>query len=71
VIAYLLQPGLFDGKAVHVAVEVESDLTRGATVVDWWGRLGAPANARVIAGVNADGFFDLLTQRLGRYAGAT
>lgn len=68
VIAYLLQPDLFGGKMAHVAVEVASDLTRGATVVDWWGRMGAPANARVIAEADADGFFDLLTRRLGRYA---
>lgn len=67
VIAYLLRPGLFDGKAAYVAVEAASDLTRGATVVDWWGRTGAPANARVIANADADGFFDLLTQRLENY----
>lgn len=67
VIAYLLQPDLFDGKVVHVEVEAESDLTRGATVVDWWGRLNKPTNARVIADADAEGFFDLLTQRLGRY----
>lgn len=67
VIAYLLQPDLFDGKAAHVAVEAASDLTRGVTVVDWWGRMGAPANARVIAGADAEGFFALLTRCLGHY----
>jgi purine nucleosidase len=67
VIAYLIEPGLFGGKACHVAVETESELTRGVTVVDWWNRMGAAANARVIAAADADGFYELLTKRLGRY----
>lgn len=65
VIAYLLRPELFAGKQVNVTVETESELTMGMTVADWWGMSGRPRNARWIREVDADGFFDLLVDRLG------
>jgi purine nucleosidase len=66
VIAYVLRPELFGGKACAVAVETESDLTRGQTVVDWWQRTGRAANAEVLDRIDADGFFALLIDRLAR-----
>ena len=66
VIAYLLDPGLFAGKDCAVAIECASDLTLGQTVIDWWGMTGQPANARVIDRIDAEGFFDLVLQRLAR-----
>ena len=66
VIAYLLSPTLFQGCEVNVAIETESRLTVGMTVVDWWGVTGRKANARVMNTVDADGFYDLLTEELGR-----
>jgi purine nucleosidase len=66
VIAYLLRPDLFQGRDCHVAVETDSELTMGATIVDWWGANRYQANARVINGVDADGFFGLFTERLRR-----
>ena len=36
----------------HVGIELDGSLTRGATVVDWEGRLQQPANARIILGVD-------------------
>ena len=65
-IAYLLKPGLFRGKRVRIDVETGSDLTMGATAVDFWGVTGKAPNAVWTHGVDADGFFDLLTERLGR-----
>ncbi len=65
-IAYLLAPELFAGRDCHVAIETASELTMGATLVDWWAMTGKPANATVIDQVDADGFFTLLTERLGR-----
>lgn len=64
VIAYLLKPELFSGRLINVEVEIISELTMGATVADWWSVSGRPANATYITGVDADGFFDLLTSRL-------
>ena len=66
VIAYLLSPTLFQGREVNVAVETQSSLTMGMTVVDWWGVTGRRPNVRMMNTVDADGFFDLLTEKLAR-----
>lgn len=66
VIAYLLAPKLFGGAEVNVAIECESALTMGMTVVDWRGISGRPANATVLDTVDADGFYALLTERIAR-----
>ncbi len=63
-IAFLLEPGLYGGKDVHVAVETASPLTMGMTVVDYWGRGGEDPNCRWMTEVDADGFFDLMLERL-------
>ena len=66
VIAYLLRAGLFSGRRCHVAVEISSELTMGMTVVDWWGVSGAEPKALVMNEVDADGFFELLIERIGQ-----
>lgn len=66
VIAWLLKPDLFSGRYCNVEIETGSPLTDGMTVVDWWQVTGKPHNALVIRDVNADGFFDLLVERLAR-----
>jgi len=65
VIAYLLKPELFQGRDMRVAVELVGEHALGRTVCDVHGRSGAP-NARVLEHVDAEGFFDLLTERLAR-----
>jgi inosine-uridine nucleoside N-ribohydrolase len=66
VIAYLLRPSLYAGRKVNVAIETQSLLTLGMTVVDWWGVTGRKPNARFMNTVDADGFYDLLTEQLAR-----
>ncbi|CUJ95498.1 nucleoside hydrolase [Shimia thalassica] len=66
VTAYLLRPDLFQGRNVNVMIETRSELTLGMTVADWWGVTDRAPNALFIGDVDADGFFDLLTERLGR-----
>ncbi len=66
VIAYLLQPALFGGREVNVAIETQSPLTMGMTVVDWWAVTGRRPNARLMNTVDADGFYELLTGKLAR-----
>jgi purine nucleosidase len=66
VIAYLLHPALFGGREVNVAIETQSPLTMGMTVVDWWGVTGRKANVRVMNTADVDGFYELLTERLAR-----
>jgi purine nucleosidase len=66
VISYLLRPALYEGRHVNVAIETQSPLTIGMTVVDWWGVTARTANARVMTKVDAGGFYSLLTERLAR-----
>jgi purine nucleosidase len=66
VIAWLLKPELFQSRDVNVSIECESELTMGMTVVDWWGVSGRKPNATVCRNINADGFFDLLIERIAK-----
>lgn len=65
-IAWLLKPELFTGKLCNVAVETASPLTIGQTVVDKYMKTGRPANVHYMMQADADGFFDLLIERLLR-----
>jgi purine nucleosidase len=64
VVAWLLKPELFKSRDVNVAIECESELTMGMTIVDWWKVTDRKPNATVCRSVNAEGFFDLLTERI-------
>ncbi|WP_424986337.1 nucleoside hydrolase [Microbulbifer sp. S227A] len=66
VTAYLIRPDLFTGRHVNVEIETCSELTIGMTVADWWGVTDRAPNAMFMGDVDADGFFDLLTERLAR-----
>ncbi len=66
VTAYLIKPELFKGRYINVMIETESELTLGMTVADWWRVTKRPANATFMNNIDADGFFTLLTERLGR-----
>ncbi|SFA75907.1 purine nucleosidase [Poseidonocella pacifica] len=66
VIAYLLQPELFEGRFINVEIETRSQLTLGMTVADWWGVTDRAPNATFMGQIDAEGFFALLTERLAR-----
>ena len=66
VIAWLLRPELYAGRRVNVAVECASPLTLGMTVADYWRVTKREPNALFLRDVDDAGFFDLLTERLGR-----
>jgi purine nucleosidase len=65
-IAYLLKPELFSGRMVNVAVETESELTLGMTVVDWWTATERKPNVTFMIKADGEGFYDLLFERLAR-----
>lgn len=67
VTAYLIQPELFSGRYINVEIETRSELTRGMSVADWWRVTDRPANATFIGDLDANGFFNLLTNRLSRF----
>jgi purine nucleosidase len=61
VIAYLVDPTLFEGHATHVAVDHVEESSIGNTYeID-----GLEPNATVMTGVDADRFFDLVAHRVG------
>jgi purine nucleosidase len=62
VIAWLLRPALFEAAALCIEIETADAERLGQTVV----RRDAPANANVVRAIDADGFYALLTERLGR-----
>lgn len=66
VIAYLLQPDLFEGRHCNVTIEVDSELTMGMTVTDYWHVTGRVRNVTYLRNGNAEGFYQLLTERLAR-----
>lgn len=66
VIAYLINPDLFEGRYVNVEIETESELTLGMTVADWWRVTDRKPNAMFMGKLDAESFFDLLTERLAR-----
>lgn len=66
-VAYLLKPELFKTKACNVTVETESELTMGHTAVDFWHVTDRPHNVSWAYEVDAEGFYELLTERLGRF----
>ena len=66
-IAWLLRPDLFVGKDCNVSVETQSELTLGHTAVDFWQVTDRPINVHWVYEVDADGFYDLLIERLARF----
>jgi len=64
-IAWLLQPELFSGRYINVEIETQGEYTLGMTVADWWRVSGRTPNATFIRDVEPQGFFSLLTERIG------
>ena len=65
VIAWLLKPELYSGRHINVEIETSSELTMGMTVADWWGVTDRPKNAYFVRDLDADGFYNLLVERIG------
>jgi inosine-uridine nucleoside N-ribohydrolase len=63
-VAYVFAPELMETKHCHVEIECASELTRGRTVVDLWGRTGEAPNAQVGVEIDGHAFVQLLLERL-------
>lgn len=63
-IAYTVYPELFTGKKCFVDIETQSTLTEGASVVDWWNTQEKTPNANWITEVQAELFFQKLTEAI-------
>ena len=63
-VAHVARPGLVETVLRHVAIETESELCRGRTVVDRWRRTGNAPNAEVAVEIDAGAFLELLRARI-------
>jgi inosine-uridine nucleoside N-ribohydrolase len=63
-VAQVVRPGIVETLERNVEIETESELCRGRTVVDLWRRTGREPNARVGVGIDAEGFLELLIERI-------
>jgi inosine-uridine nucleoside N-ribohydrolase len=65
-VAEVIRPGLVTTRLRNVEIETVSELCRGRTVVDLWRRTDREPNARVGVGIDTEGFFLLLGERIAR-----
>jgi purine nucleosidase len=64
--AVALDPGIVTrSETRHVGIELDGRLTRGATVVDWQGRLRGRPNARIALDVDSERFGGMIARALG------
>jgi inosine-uridine nucleoside N-ribohydrolase len=63
-VAHVIRGDLVQTRHVNVEVDCASELCRGRTVVDVWGRTGRAPNAHVGVDVEADAFLELLVERI-------
>ena len=66
VLAYLLNPDLFQSRRCFVEIETQSDSSLGRSIVDWHGVSRKPPNVNVVSDIDSNGFYDLLCDRLER-----
>lgn len=63
-VAHVARPDLLETLHRGVRIDTGSELSRGRTHVDLWGRTGWEPNAQVAVDIRADDFLDLLVERL-------
>jgi inosine-uridine nucleoside N-ribohydrolase len=63
-VASVFRPDLVATKERGVKIDTESELSRGRTLVDLWGRAKWAPNCHVGVDVDADGFCELLIERI-------
>ena len=65
-IAWLIQPSLFSARTCSARIDLGPGIGRGRTAIDRWNRTGDLLNTTVLETLDADGFFELLGDRLAR-----
>ncbi|RDI95954.1 nucleoside hydrolase [Meiothermus sp. QL-1] len=65
-VAYLLRPEIFRTERFYVEVEANEGLCFGRTVCDFWRITGQAPNCTVGLGIDVEGFYRLLLERLAR-----
>ena len=65
-IALLIDRSVVKSRFANVQIELNGNLTRGATVVDIYNRLGEKANCNVALALDFDKFWELMLQAIGK-----
>jgi purine nucleosidase len=65
-IAYLLDPGIFTFRSMHVEVDTNPGISFGRTVHDIWHLAGKPRNVQVAMDADGPRFFELLRRCIAR-----
>ena len=68
-IACLPQPALFHARHINAQIGTKGEHTPGMTVADGWRVTKRAPKAVVMGGVDREGFYRLLSERLGRCEG--
>jgi len=63
-VAHVIRDDIVRTEHLNTEIDVESELCRGRTVVDVWRRSGRRPNSHVGVDIDADGFLELLVERL-------
>jgi inosine-uridine nucleoside N-ribohydrolase len=63
-VAHVFRPELVETKHRGVKIDTESELSRGRTLVDLWGRAGWEPNCHVGVDVDGEAFAELLIERI-------
>jgi inosine-uridine nucleoside N-ribohydrolase len=63
-VAHVISPDLVKTEHLNTEIDVESELCRGRTVVDLWRRTEREPNSHVGVEIDADGFLELLIERI-------
>jgi inosine-uridine nucleoside N-ribohydrolase len=63
-VAHVIRNDIVKTEHLNTEIDIESELCRGRTVVDVWRRSGREPNSHVGIDIDADGFLDLLVERL-------
>ena len=66
-VAAIIDPTIVGTRRLNVAIETDSELTLGRTVVDVYGTTGRPPNADVAMDLRVDRFWDLVIEALATY----
>ncbi len=66
-VAHVIRDDLVRTERLNTEIDVESELCRGRTVVDVWRRSGREPNSHVGVDIDADGFLELLVERLNLF----
>jgi inosine-uridine nucleoside N-ribohydrolase len=67
-VAHVSHPNLVETLERGVKIDTDSELSRGRTLVDLWRRAQWEPNCHVGVDIDADGFLDLLVERLNSFA---